>query len=95
MLPSADDTHGACGARRDWHRNEVLVVESVTVPPAGSAIGAIVTLTSPAQYSHKALDAYQGEVPLFEPVELGTPARMRTSRRPLPRASRRFRSSDR
>ena len=54
---------------RDWHRNEVLTVASVPSVAdtawAGSGVGAVVELASPAQYAHEANGAYQGEAALL------------------------------
>ena len=48
---------------RDWHRNEVRTIASVTPITqsawAGTGVGAVVELTSAAQADHEANSAYQ------------------------------------
>lgn len=49
---------------REWHQNEVLIIQAVhPEPPPG--VGAVVYLTTNVAYTHLATSAYQGEVGLL------------------------------
>jgi len=53
---------------REWHRNEVAIVQSVIqnpTVPSGEVIGSAVILESPISYQHVANSGYQGEVGLL------------------------------
>ena len=49
---------------REWHQNEVRIVQGVVVNPT-PGVGAAVYLTSPVTYSHVANTGYQAEVGLL------------------------------
>jgi hypothetical protein len=49
---------------REWHQNEVKIVESVTLNPA-AGVGAAVYLTTAITYTHVANNGYQAEVGLL------------------------------
>ena len=55
---------------RDWHRNEVIEIDSVVAVQDSewadvSGVGAVVQLSAAAAYPHEANSAYQGEVGLL------------------------------
>ena len=50
---------------REFHQNEVLVIDSVFLPPTDHEVGALVYVTTPVQHTHLANSNYQAEVGLL------------------------------